>query len=224
MVDYNRLKAKFPAKTKLKETDSKRIAKERIRREFAKKKDMLSGGLPKMKRGFIFYLVMIMGMMILGSLVLTATGRGGKAHISKAQINARKSMDALAVALGRYKFHVGDYPSTEEGLAALTNITPKVVGWNGPYCKRIVNDPWGNPYFYERLESGHPILYSRGPDGKMGSIDDIMPDQALFDEPFRDTTWTNNWVPYKYRGILVAPNEESRQKWLDDMETGNFER
>lgn len=224
MVDYNNLKAKFPAKSKPKEGKSKKIAKEQIRREFAKKKDALSGGLPKIKRGFFFYMILILGLVILGSFVLSATGHGGKAHISKAQINARKSMDALAVALGRYKFHVGSYPSTEEGLAALTNITPKVVGWNGPYCKRIVNDPWGRPYFYERLDSGHPILYSLGPDGKMGSIDDIMPDQALFDEPFRDTTWTNNWVPYKYRGILVAPNEESRQKWMNDMKTGNFER
>lgn len=224
MVDYDKLKAKFPVKAKAKASKSSKLAKEQIRREFAKKKDALSGGLPRMKRGFIFYLVIIMGLMILGSLVLTATGRSGKAHISKAQINARKSMDALAVALGRYKFHVGDYPSTEEGLAALTNITPKVVGWNGPYCKRIVNDPWGKPYYYERLDSGHPILYSLGPDGKMGSVDDIMPDQELFDEPFRDSTWTNNWVPYKYRGILVAPNEASRQKWLNDMESGNFER
>lgn len=223
MVDYNDLKKKFPTKPKA-ASKGKKLAKEQIRREFQKKKDALSGGLPKIKRGFGFYLVMIMGLMILGSLVLTATGRSGRAPISKAQINARKSMDALAVALGRYKFHVGDYPSTEEGLAALTNITPKVTGWNGPYCKRIVKDPWGHPYFYERLDSGHPILYSLGPDGKMGSIDDIMPDQTLFDEPFRDTTWTNNWVPYRYRGILVAPNEESRQKWMHDMETGNYER
>lgn len=223
MVDYNSLRKKYPAKVKAPQK-TKKIAKERIRREFQNKKDALSGGLPKMKRGIVFYLVIIMGLAILGSLVLSATGRGGKAHISKAQINARKSMDALAVALGRYKFHVGHYPSTEEGLAALTNLTPKVVGWNGPYCKRIVKDPWGNDYYYERLDEGYPILYSRGPDGRMGSIDDIMSNQSLFEEPFKDTTWTNSWVPYKYRGILVAPNEESRQKWIQDMKSGNFER
>ncbi|MCQ2368110.1 MAG: type II secretion system protein GspG [Kiritimatiellae bacterium] len=219
MVDYSELKKKFPAKKKVAlETKNKKASKERIRREFQAKKELLASPLPKMKRGLVFYAVVIMGLMMLGSLVLSATGRGGKEPVSRKQVNARKSMDALAVALGRYKFHVGHFPSTEEGLSALTNITPKVKGWFGPYTKRIVPDPWGREYVYEtRSEGGNPILYSCGPDGRMGSPDDIMPDQALFDEPFRDTTWTNHWVPYNLRGIVVAPDAATKKAIQEEV-------
>ena len=29
------------------------------------------------------------------------------------------------------------------------------------------------------------------------------PDAALFTKAFRDTTWTNDWVPFTQRGIIV---------------------
>lgn len=197
---------------------SKAAIKEAIRREFAEKKANLTGGAPEFKRGFVFYSVIIIGLLILGSLVLSVTGRGGRPEISKAQIQARKSMDALAVALGRYRFHVGDYPSTAEGLEALAAITPKKKGWFGPYTTKIVPDPWGKPYVYEtREEGGHPVLYSCGPDRRMGTTDDVMPDQNLFDEPFRDTTWTNHWVPYQLRGIVVAPDAATKRKIEEEV-------
>ena len=47
--------------------------------------------------------------------------------------------------------------------------------------------------------------------------DDVLPDQSLFDKPFRDTTWTNHWVPYQYRGILVAPDEKTRKAWQEEV-------
>ena len=91
-------------------------------------------------------------------------------------------------------------------------------GWDGPYVNHIVNDPWGRPYVYEtRPEGGHPILYSRGPDGRMGTTDDVMPDQLSFEAAFRDTSWTNHWAPCELRGIVVAPDEETRTRVQNEM-------
>lgn len=226
MISINELRKKFPDKTGAKHKDGKkrRLSKEAIRREFKRQKDLLAGGPPKIKRGIAFYAAIIFGLMILGALVMTATGNGGGLFISKKKLQARKSVDAISEALGRYKFHVGEYPSTEDGLEALTNLLVDVKGWNGPYLNHLVKDPWGKDYVYEvRPEGGYPVLYSRGPDGKMGTTDDIMPKVELFDKPFEDTTWTNKWVPFNYRGILVAPNKATRELWQVEIKTRNFQ-
>ena len=79
-------------------------------------------------------------------------------------------------------------------------------------------NPWGNAYVYEtRPEGGHPILYSKGPDGRAGTTDDVLPDQDTFEEPFRDTSWTNGWAPYRLRGIVVAPDEETKRRVQEEM-------
>ena len=210
MVDYGELRKKFPVKDQQRR---KRLAAiKEINREYAQKKAEL-GGLraPVMKKGIVFYTVVVIGLMMLGALVLSATGRGGRARVSRAMIDVRKSVDALAIALGRYRYHVGEYPSTEEGLEALasTKITHK--GWNGPYIRQVVNDPWGHAYVYVRNGAAeNPTLYSKGPDGLAGTTDDVLPDPALFDAPFRDTTWTQGWMPYQLRGYVLAPDEKTK--------------
>ena len=110
------------------------------------KRAALGGGAPKMKKGIVFYAVVVLGLAILGSLVLSVAGKGGRERISRAQLQASKSVDAVAVALGRYRYHVGTYPSNEEGLEALAAITPRKKGWNGPYVNHVVQDPWGHDY------------------------------------------------------------------------------
>lgn len=218
MVDYNKLRKKFPNVKSPRKISGSKAAIKAINQEYAKKRAELGLGAPKFKRGFMFYTVVILGLMILGSLVLSATGKGGKKHISKNLINADKALSSLAEALGRYKFHVGDYPSNEEGLAALSEITPRKKGWVGPYCSKIVKDPWGEAYYYDKnLDGEHPILLSGGPDRKMGTADDLKPDEKLFFKPFEDTTWTNKWAPYTHRGILVAPDKKTKAMWEAQM-------
>ena len=68
-----------------------------------------------------------------------------------------------------------------------------------------------------RPEGGNPILYSKGPDGRAGTTDDILPDQLSFEAAFRDTTWTNGWAPAELRGIVVAPDEETKKRVQDEM-------
>lgn len=220
MVDYEELRRKFKPKNPNQHKSNKAAVKA-IAREYELKKAALTGGAPNLKKGPLFYCVVIFGLLIVGGLVLSASRNGvgfGKRRIERKPMQAQKSMASLAIALGRYKFHTGEYPSTSEGLAALAAKSWRKHGWDGPYVNHIVNDPWGNAYVYEtRPEGGHPVLYSKGPNGRAGDDDDVLPEQSMFDEPFRDTTWTNGWAPYRLRGVVVAPDEETKRRLQDEM-------
>ena len=216
MVDYNALRKKFPTRDPQKRKRAAAI--KAIRREYEAKRAALGGGAPTLKKGIVFYAVVILGLMILGSLVLSVIGKGGPKEVSRAQMLARKSIDSVAVALGRYRYHVGCYPSTEEGLDALAAITPRKKGWNGPYVNHVVRDPWGRDYVYvSNGENELPTLYSKGPDGRAGTTDDIIPDRSLYDEPFKDTSWTKGWMPYYLRGYVLAPDKRAKSAIEDEV-------
>lgn len=218
-AEISNLRKKFPAKAGAMQ-DSVREHKAKIKaiaREYEQKKAELTKGRPAFKRGIMYYAVIILGLMMVGGLVLSSLGKGGRKRIERSQIMVDRSMDNLAIALGRYKFHVGEYPAAKEGLEALAAITPKKPGWDGPYIKKVVKDPWGHDYVYDLRPDGSPVLYSKGPDGRAGTTDDVLPKQELFTEAFRDTTWTNHWVPYQWRGILVAPDEETKRAWQEEI-------
>ena len=188
MVDYNELRKKFRAKKPAGDDKdplhrkSSRAAVKAIAREYEMKKAELQGsGAPAIKRGPVFYLALIAILAIVGGLVLSRGDLSlGKKRIERKPLMARKAMDSLSVALGRYKFHVGAYPTTEEGLKVLAYRRPEEIRairrqhktWDGPYVNHIVNDPWGHEYVYEtRPEGGNPSLYSgsgrpRGHDGR----------------------------------------------------------
>ena len=234
MVDYNELKKKFKPKKVVADgkdpmhRKSSKAAVKAIAREYEMKKAELQGsGAPTIKRGPVFYLALIAILAIVGGLVLSRGDLSlGKKRIERKPLMARKAMDALSVALGRYKFHVGEYPTNEEGLKVLAYRNPHEIrkirkahkGWDGPYVNHIVNDPWGHEYVYEtRPEGGNPILYSKGPDGRAGTTDDVMPDQLSFDAAFRDTTWTNSWAPAELRGVVLAPDEETKRRVQNEM-------
>ena len=77
----------------------------------------------------------------------------------------------LENALERFFIHMDRYPTTAERLKAL--VTPPAEGaktWRG-YLKRLVNDPWDNPYQYRSpgLHGSKTYdLWSRGADGADG--------------------------------------------------------
>ena len=75
-------------------------------------------------------------------------------------------------ALDQYRIDVGQYPSTEQGLAALNKSPANDAKWSGPYLKKSVpNDPWNKPYLYKSPgEHGDFDLYSFGKDGQQGGV------------------------------------------------------
>lgn len=231
MVNIEEMRKKFQPKKPQRPRRESKAAIQAIVREYELKKENLKGGAPTMKRGPLFYGLIILLLVVLGAFLVPSIMDGsltlGKKRIDRNALQARKAMDSLSVALGRYKFHVGDYPTTEEGLEVLAYRQPRDIqriraahkGWDGPYVNHIVKDPWGRDYVYEtRPEGGHPVLYSKGPDGRAGTPDDVMPHQEAFDEAFRDTTWTNGWAPCELRGVVVAPDEETRRRVRESME------
>lgn len=223
MVDYAQLRKKFKPRKTVPQRAATKAAVKAIAREYEMKRAELGAGAPVFRKGPVFYVMIVAVMVLVGSLVVPPLMQGkvtiGKERIERTELMARKAIDSLTVALGRYKFHVGEYPSAEEGLAVLAMKSLSKQGWDGPYVNHIVDDPWGNEYVYApRPEGGHPILYSKGADRRAGTTDDIMPDQAKFDEPFNDTSWTNGWAPYRLRGIVVAPDEATRRRVQKEME------
>jgi len=86
---------------------------------------------------------------------------------------------SVKLPLQTYSMHMGDYPSTAEGLQAL--ITPpasKADRWHGPYFEdaKLPVDPWGEPYQYRypatKNKRGYDV-WSKGPDKQDGTDDDI---------------------------------------------------
>jgi len=83
---------------------------------------------------------------------------------------ARAQIDSLEKALDQYRLDVGAFPSTEQGLAALSARPPSLDRWGGPYLKKAVPaDPWGNRYLYKAPgDHGDYDLFSLGADAQPG--------------------------------------------------------
>ena len=204
---------------------TKRERTRRIRqiyREMEDRKRELGLRAPVLKKGPVFYLVVLVVLMLLGGALIQMSGKadaiglGGRKIRDGRPVMAQRSVDAVAEALGRFRFHTGVYPSVAEGgIEALAVKYSAHSGWMGPYLhkdnpvRKIAIDPWKRPYVYEPPAdtNGLPTVLCLGADGQRGTADDIVPDAALFTKAFRDTTWTNDWVPFTLRGIIVRPRD-----------------
>jgi general secretion pathway protein G len=120
-------------------------------------------------RGFtLIELLVVLAILTLlaglvGPRVLGQLG-GAKSKTASVQIaDIEKSLEL-------YKLDVGRFPSTEEGLQALSAKPANANGWNGPYMKGgVPNDPWGKPYKYTSPAPGGGIeILSLGADGAPG--------------------------------------------------------
>ena len=102
-------------------------------------------------------------MSLVGPRVLNQLG-GAKTKTAAIQIKD------LEQALEMYKLDVGQFPSTEQGLNALSEKPAGVVGWNGPYLKSDVPvDPWKREYYYKYPgERGELDIFSYGQNGSPG--------------------------------------------------------
>ncbi len=132
------------------------------------------------RRGFtlieIMLVVIIIGILV-AMLVPNIAGRSEQARKTAARTDLESN---LSTALDLYKMDVGQYPNTEQGLAALIaqpTASPVPENWSGPYLKKkkIPKDPWGHDYVYTAPGQHNPESYdlsSPGPDG-VESGDDI---------------------------------------------------
>ena len=120
-------------------------------------------------RGFTL-LELLVVMVIIGLLAGFVAPRYF-AQVGKSQVKVAKAqIDALDKALDQFRLDVGRYPTSEEGLAALTAAPSGEANWAGPYLKKAVPaDPWGRQYVYQQPGShGDFDLLSYGRDGRPG--------------------------------------------------------
>lgn len=152
----------------------------------------------------IFVIFIILG--VISAILVGKTTRNIEDNRPIPHSTALKSLNALATALGRYKFHVGSYPPNDQGLEALIKDfgTP---GWRGPYIIQLMTDPWDNPYYYDLSPSNTVKLATCGPDKIPGTKDDLYPDPDCFDP---GTDWTNGWLDVKDR----LPKLNTKDAWI----------
>ncbi len=118
-----------------------------------------------------FTLLELLVVMVIIGLLAGYVGPKYFEQIGKSETKtARAQVDSLGKALDQYRIDVGQYPTTEQGLAALNKSPNNLAKWSGPYlAKAIPIDPWGASYQYKSPgEHGEYDLYSLGKDGQQG--------------------------------------------------------
>ena len=125
------------------------------------------------QRGFTLIEIMVVVVIIgvLGAIVVPQfMSRPDQAKVTA----ARTDIQAIATALEMYRLDTFNYPSTQQGLEALSSRpagTPVAKNWNPQgYLKSMPMDPWGMPYQYLNpgTHSGGYDLFSFGSDGVPG--------------------------------------------------------
>lgn len=118
-----------------------------------------------------FTLIELMVVILIIGLLATIVVQNLRSATDKAKrVKAQADIAQIKSGLDRYYLDAGSYPTTDQGLPALTAAptggnVPK--DWQGPYLEKIPPDPWGNAYFYQS-DGDNYILKSFGADGVEG--------------------------------------------------------
>jgi len=118
-----------------------------------------------------FTLIELMVVILIIGLLATIVVQNLRSATDRAKrVKAQADIAQIKSGLDRYYLDAGTYPTTDQGLPALTaaptggNIPHD---WQGPYLEKIPPDPWGNAYFYQSDGSTY-VLKSFGADGVEG--------------------------------------------------------
>ncbi len=111
-------------------------------------------------------IVMAILALLAGLVGPTLWNKLGGAKIDTAATQI-KSFEA---ALDSYRLDLGKYPKEIDDLVKNNNGKSR---WNGPYMKKIPQDPWGNNYQYQKPGKHNKDydLSSLGADGQEGGQD-----------------------------------------------------
>lgn len=126
--------------------------------------------IPESGVTLIEMMVVLVIIGIVAALVVpNVIGRPDEARVAVASADLR----SVAASLEMYRLDNRTYPTTEQGLAALTvrpSAQPVPLNWvAGGYLPTPPVDPWGNDYIYQSpADTGPYELMSTGADGLPG--------------------------------------------------------
>lgn len=131
----------------------------------------------KRAQGFSLIEIMVVVFIIGTMMAIVAPNIIGSQEDAMKQ-KAVSDITQLESSLDLYKLKTRTYPTTEQGLQALVEMpTSDPVPRNYPdegFIKRLPLDPWNNEYqLVYPGEMGRIDVFSAGPDGEIGTDDDI---------------------------------------------------
>lgn len=124
------------------------------------------------QRGFTLIEIMVV-IVILGVLAALVVPKIMSRPDEARVVAAKHDISAIGQALKLYKLDNGSYPTTEQGLKALTAkpaVAPIPNNWKtGGYLDKLPQDPWGRDYQYlSPGVKGEVDIFSFGADGAVG--------------------------------------------------------
>ena len=107
--------------------------------------------------------------LVAALIVPNVIGRPDEARVTV----AKTDLKTISAALKLYRLDNGDYPTTEQGLKALSTkptTPPAPTAWSADgYLAQVPVDPWGRAYVYRSPGTAAPFdLLTLGKDGKTG--------------------------------------------------------
>ncbi len=119
-----------------------------------------------------FTLIELLVVLVILGLLAGLVGPQVMKYIGGAKSDtARLQIEDIGAALDMFYLDNSRYPSSNEGLQALSAQPAGLDNWNGPYLKKklVPSDPWGNPYNYAMPGQNGPYdLFSLGADYAVG--------------------------------------------------------
>ena len=120
-----------------------------------------------------YTLVEILVVLTIISLIVGLVGPRVLSYLGESRVKTAKlQIESFGSALDLFYLDTGRYPTSAEGLDALSQRPANAAIWNGPYLKggRVPTDPWGNVYQYRfSAEKTPPYeIISFGSDGREG--------------------------------------------------------
>jgi len=98
-----------------------------------------------------FTLIEIMVVVVILGILAAIVAPNVINRIDDASINrAKQDIRGIESALKLYYMDNSRYPTTDQGLEALTTQPndPSLRNWRGPYLDKLPRDPWNNMYRY----------------------------------------------------------------------------
>ena len=133
-----------------------------------------------MRSGIAWALVAIVGVGIIAGLTIwmiaanQSTDATGNETESAERQSTQLLCEAIADAVQRFRQDTGSMPVPLDGQ--LTD--PGIHGWRGPYMSgdSMPRDAWGGALGFRHLDNGAFQVFSAGPDGQLGTSDDVNAD------------------------------------------------